>query len=175
MNPKLIAATLLLAALPAAGLLGAARAVSTEPGTADAVGTTPVAAANASAAARYAAECGSCHLAYSPRLLPARSWERIMGGLADHFGDNAELDPATLRVITQYLVDNAGSPRPNAPLRITEQRWFVHEHDELPARMVAGNPQVRSLSNCAACHRRADRGYFNEHDVIVPGFGRWDD
>ena len=41
--------------------------------------------------ALYAQECGSCHMAYPPGLLPGRSWQRLMGNLADHFGDNAEL------------------------------------------------------------------------------------
>ena len=38
-------------------------------------------------------ECGACHVAYPPRLLPASSWRAIMGGLAAHFGTDASLDP----------------------------------------------------------------------------------
>ena len=56
---------------------------------------------------QYIDECGSCHMAYQPGLLPARSWQKIMGGLADHFGDNAELDPDVLVGLTAYLVDNS--------------------------------------------------------------------
>ena len=41
----------------------------------------------------YQEECASCHMAYPPGLLPARSWEKIMAGLESHFGDNAELEP----------------------------------------------------------------------------------
>jgi hypothetical protein len=168
LNPLLTIATV-------AGLVGATMAAPPAPPS-TATETAPGASiAETSPQARYAAECGSCHLAYSPRLLPAQSWQRIMDGLANHFGDNAELDAQTQRLITDYLLSEAGSPRPNAPLRITEQRWFVHEHRELPSRMVVGNPQVRTLSNCAACHRQADRGQFDEHNVLVPGFGRWDD
>ena len=37
----------------------------------------------------YQEECGSCHMAYPPGLLPGRSWEKLMTGLADHFGENA--------------------------------------------------------------------------------------
>jgi hypothetical protein len=43
----------------------------------------------------FRAECGSCHLAYPPGLLPAASWQRIMIRLEGHFGDDASLDPAT--------------------------------------------------------------------------------
>ncbi len=39
----------------------------------------------------YSEECGACHLAYPPSLLPQASWRGIMDGLADHFGeDDAE-------------------------------------------------------------------------------------
>ena len=37
----------------------------------------------------YTQECGSCHLAYPPGLLPALSWQRLMGGLDRHFGTDA--------------------------------------------------------------------------------------
>ena len=46
----------------------------------------------------YKEECGSCHMAYPPGLLPARSWTKVMSGLDNHFGDNAELDAASISV-----------------------------------------------------------------------------
>ena len=137
----------------------------------------------------YAQECGSCHFAYQPGLLPAASWQRIMLGLDDHFGDNAELGEAQQEEIARYLAENSagssskGLPRRisaslgshKAPLRITETRLFRHEHDEIPQRMVQENPQVRSFSNCDACHGRAAQGSFREHEIRIPGYGYWDD
>ena len=137
----------------------------------------------------YAQECGSCHFAYQPGLLPAASWRRIMRGLEDHFGENAELGETELNQISRYLQENAanlaarGLPnrinaslgKDQAPLRITETRFFRHEHDEIPDRMVRGNDQVRSFSNCDACHNRAAQGSFREHEIRIPGYGRWDD
>lgn len=137
----------------------------------------------------YQNECGSCHMAYPAGLLPARSWRKVIDGLADHFGDNAELDAATASQIRDFLVSNAAdtssyrrsraimrSLTPAAtPLRISETAYFRHKHDELPARLVTGNPKVKSFANCQACHRSADKGIFNEHDVNVPGAGAWDD
>ena len=132
----------------------------------------------------YQAECGSCHIAYPPMLLPGRSWQKIMAGLDDHFGENAELDEETRRQIEDYLVRvsdrvsyrklfrNLGD---SAPMRITELPYFVHEHDEIPARFIEGNDQVQSLSQCGACHREAERGLFDEDDVYIAGVGRWDD
>ena len=134
--------------------------------------------------AAYVEECGSCHLAYPAMLLPQQSWRKIMAGLEDHFGENAELDDLTRGEIENYLVGESGRVSykklfrnlGNAmPLRITELPYFVHEHDEIPLRFIAGNDQVESLSQCNACHRDAQRGRFDEDDVVIPGFGRWDD
>jgi hypothetical protein len=137
----------------------------------------------------YQQECASCHTAYSPGLLPARSWQKLMAGLDDHFGDNAELMPEQHQAVLQYLVENAadgGQYRVSAkilrtigpdeaPLRITETRYFVAKHDEVPSRLVEKNPDVGSFSNCSACHKGAEKGYFNEHDVRIPGYGRFED
>lgn len=132
----------------------------------------------------YTEECGSCHMAYPASLLPRESWRKIMAGLEDHFGENAELDDVARGEIEDYLVRESGRVAykklfrnlGNAePLRITELPYFVHEHDEIPSRFVAGNDEVRSMSLCNACHRDAERGRFDEDDVVIPGFGRWDD
>ena len=132
----------------------------------------------------YREECGSCHMAYPAMLLPRQSWRKIMAGLEDHFGENAALDDKTGDEIEDYLLGesnrvtyrklfrNLGDA---APLRITELPYFVHEHDEIPSRFVTANEQVKSLSQCNACHRDAERGRFDEDDVVIPGFGRWDD
>jgi len=137
----------------------------------------------------YREECGACHFAYQPGWLPARSWQRLMGGLEDHFGENAELDAADVRRLTEYLTANAAD-RSNykrsrgmvrslyndqVPLRISGTRYFKRKHHELPARMVRDNPEVRSFSNCDLCHTRAAQGSYNEHQVKVPGFAGWDD
>lgn len=137
----------------------------------------------------YKEECGSCHFPYQPGLLPARSWKRVMNGLEDHFGENAELDAADAQQLTAYLTENAadtsnykrskriaGSLNKNdVPLRISEMRYFQRKHHELSSRMVKDNPEVRSFSNCELCHSRAEEGSYNEHQVKVPGFGSWED
>jgi len=40
----------------------------------------------------YKAECGSCHVAYPPQLLPGASWQQLMAQLERHFGSDASLD-----------------------------------------------------------------------------------
>jgi len=136
----------------------------------------------------YRDECGACHMAYPPRLLPSASWRAIMRGLGDHFGENAELPVDTAAHITAYL-DRHASDRGDAlkhdrllrgvegqtPLRITELPFFKDEHDELSRRMVEDNPKVKTFSRCATCHRDAESGRFDEDTVAIPGFARWDD
>jgi hypothetical protein len=118
----------------------------------------------------WKAECGSCHLAFPPELLPASSWRTMMGGLDRHFGADASLDPATAAKITAFLEKNAsrkGKLASEKTLRITETRWFMHEHDEVPAR-IWKSEKVKGASNCVACHVNAERGDYSEHSVRVP-------
>jgi len=102
----------------------------------------------------YAGECGSCHVAYPPQLLPAASWRQLMAGLDKHFGSDASLDPALRAEIERFLSDNAGR-RGGTGLRITETRWFLKEHrNEIPA---GKNP-----ADCAACHAGAEKGIYED-------------
>lgn len=55
----------------------------------------------------YTEECGSCHFAYQPGLLPEKSWVKIMGDLENHFDENAELDAGIQKELTQYLTQNS--------------------------------------------------------------------
>jgi cytochrome c553 len=118
----------------------------------------------------YVKECGSCHLAYPPGLLPAASWRRIMAGLDRHFGQNAELDPETRDAVEGWLARSAGPDRSRGaepPLRITTLPWFVDEHDEVPQGAVA-RPSVRSMANCAACHPGAESWDFDDDRAKIP-------
>ncbi|WBY00358.1 diheme cytochrome c [Ramlibacter tataouinensis] len=119
----------------------------------------------------YTAECGSCHLAYPPGLLPARAWLRVMSGLQDHYGTDASLDPATVQQLSAWLVANAGTykrVREEPPEdRLTRSAWFERKHRGLePAAWKLAS--VRSAANCAACHTRAEQGEFDEHQLRIP-------
>ncbi|MDH5436458.1 MAG: diheme cytochrome c [Gammaproteobacteria bacterium] len=138
---------------------------------------------------KYATECGACHFAYQPGLLPARSWKKIMSNLSDHYGENAELAKEDNRSLTAYLVENAADDSKykrskkimasinsnETPLRITKTPYIVEKHNELTPQMVVSNQKVGSLSNCAACHTKAKEGSFQEEEILIPGFGRWED
>lgn len=123
---------------------------------------------------RYQQECAACHLAYPPGLLPAASWQRLMGTLPQHFGTDASLDPATVKEIGQWLQAHAADPRRSkagaaAPAedRITRSAWFLREHREI-APAAWARPAIKSAANCAACHTRADQGDFDERHIRIP-------
>lgn len=117
----------------------------------------------------WKAECGSCHVAFPPQLLSAPAWRSLMAGLDRHFGTDASLDPAAAKEIGAFLDANAGGGRRAEPgtLRITETRWFRHEHDEVPA-SAWKRPSIGSAANCAACHRSAEQGDFRERNIRIP-------
>ena len=118
----------------------------------------------------WQAECGSCHVAYPPSMLPAESWRAVMSGLDKHFGVDASVDAGTATEIGAFLERNAGRSRGTTTkptLRVTETAWFRHEHDEVPT-AVWKNPKVKTPANCAACHTGAEQGSFSEHGVRLP-------
>jgi hypothetical protein len=120
-------------------------------------------------------ECGSCHLAFAPSMLPASSWERMMRELKNHFGDDASLDAESAARITRYLVANAadtggrdysgkllkGAAINSAPQRITELPKWQREHRKVPD-WEWRHKDVRTKANCLACHVDAERGYYDE-------------
>jgi len=119
----------------------------------------------------YQKECGSCHTAYPPALLPASSWGRVMGGLDRHYGSDASLDEATTRQIGAWLLAHAGTYKrvsESPPQdRITRSAWFERKHRKIDPR-VWTDPAVKSAAQCAACHTRADQGDYNDDGVQLP-------
>jgi Dihaem cytochrome c len=122
----------------------------------------------------YQAECGSCHMAYPARLLPAASWQHLMTTLPRHYGSDASLDPPLAASLQTWLVANADTGRRRqadaaAPPedRISRSAWFVREHREVAATTWT-RPAIKSAANCSACHAGAERGDFDEHAVRIP-------
>lgn len=119
----------------------------------------------------YVSECGSCHVAYPPALLPAASWARLMARLDVHYGSDASLDAATLMRIGRWLQAEAGTGRRTmvAPPedRITRSPWFERTHGKVDAAVWA-LPSVKRAANCDSCHGGAARGVYNEDTLKVP-------
>ena len=128
--------------------------------------------------AAYTQECGACHTAYPPGLLPAVSWHRVMAGLDRHYGSSASLDAASVAQLDAWLQAHAGTYKRvrEAPPedRITRSIWFERKHRAIdPATWKLAS--VKSAANCVACHAGADRGDFDDDNVQMPAGvrGRW--
>ena len=134
----------------------------------------------------YVKECGTCHFPYSPGLLPARSWVLQLDRMATgkHFGESVQLPPATRTQIQDYLTRNAadvspyegskafmeGVPASQTPYRLSSVRLFKEMHTVIHEVINTKNKvKVRSITNCNACHRRADEGSFGNDELYIPG------
>ncbi len=128
----------------------------------------------------YKEECGGCHFAYQPELLPSSSWDRILAGLEDHFGEFIELDPDSKKIIAEYLRANAAehssakravkimrSLGNRTPLRITDIPYIREKHHEVPVNVLKRD-SIGSLSNCVACHTTAEKGIYDDDYVVMP-------
>lgn len=130
----------------------------------------------------YVAECGGCHTAYAPGYLPAASWQRLMDGLSNHFGEDASLKAETRETLTRQLralamdganavpaiaARNGSGWAAAAPERITTSPFFHYMHDEIPSSFWL-RPKIGKKSNCAACHPNADKGRYSEAEIYIP-------
>ena len=131
--------------------------------------------------AAYRKECGACHMAFPPQLLPERSWQRVMGSLDSHFGDSAKLDSSTQQKISAYLAGNSADRANNAesmqimaslrngdtPDRISKVPYIEGMHAAVLEPRWKGTPRPKTLAECSVCHFRADTGDFFERRFKV--------
>lgn len=130
---------------------------------------------------KWREECGSCHLAFHPSLLPARSWQRLFAEQDKHFGEDLALDATTHAALLAFAASNAAelhateaafkinrSLKPeDAPLRITQTPYWIKKHGQITASDWL-LPQVKSKINCAACHQDAEAGTFEDAAMRIP-------
>lgn len=131
--------------------------------------------------ATWREECGGCHLAFAPSLLPTRSWERLLDEQESHFGEDLMLEPETVEELRAFLTANAAETAPTEaawkidrsiaageqPLRISATPYWKAKHAEIPE-AVFTLPPVNSPANCAACHLDADAGTFEDGAMRMP-------
>ena len=134
--------------------------------------------------ALYEDECGACHFPYQPGLMIEQSWKNLLDPkqLADHFGENAELDEDILTKLLMYTTSNSAEKswykRPRQivasldkkqyPSRITETPYIKNKHKDIPEKQIIGNEKVKSLSYCDNCHKLAKKGIFDDDTVVIP-------
>jgi cytochrome b len=126
-------------------------------------------------------ECGACHLAFHPSLLPARSWQLLMKEQSSHFAEDLFLEPEAIDDIEKFLVENAAEQAPTeaawkidqsiaktkVPLRITESQYWLDKHQWITSQ-VWDDPIVNGKVNCMACHLDADEGTFEDAAMRIP-------
>lgn len=128
-------------------------------------------------------ECGDCHMAFPPYRLTKNAWRKIMGNLENHFGENAALDPETVKHIEGYLVEHAIDSKDSIPvkmrlaawkkkgivdaIRITElPEWTRHHTAKEKYKRMSADVGYTRGSNCIKCHKGAEKGYYEE----FPGY-----
>lgn len=124
--------------------------------------------------------CGECHFAYQPGLMPSDSWSALMNNLDDHFGESIELDEDSIKKIADYLNANSAektstkigtkiirSIKSTPPMRITEIPYILHKHHEISPD-VFNRESIGSFSNCTACHTSAEDGIYDDDYVRIP-------
>jgi cytochrome b len=130
---------------------------------------------------RWRQECGECHLAFHPTLLPARSWRRLMAEQNEHFGEVLALDPEAVAHLREFLTANAAdsersepawkihrSTAPGeVPLRVTETAYWRRKHAHLDPG-VWSDARVGRRHNCGACHLDAEEGTFEDAAMRLP-------
>ncbi len=128
-------------------------------------------------------ECAECHVLFRPQMLPKKSWEVIMDGLSDHFGEDASLDGEILKEVRDYHVAHAsdvenhrrarkflaGVDLNNPPLKVTDTPRFIIKHKGIPDAAYA-HKAVKSKARCDACHLGTKDGDFGDDNVQVPGY-----
>ena len=137
----------------------------------------------------YIKECGSCHFAYQPGLLPSSSWNKIMSNLGNHYNNDASISATNLQILTKYLNDNSAEKnmqykrsnrivsslgKNQIPDSISTTPYMIKKHKDIKKDLITQN-EVKGLFNCMACHKTADKGIYGERDINIPNFGRWKD
>ena len=128
----------------------------------------------------YQEQCGACHMAYLPELMPSASWIKIMASLDNHFGEDVAIDDASKKEISDYLKSDAAektrakhaykimqSLGDQVPERITDVPYIKKKHMGIPPDFFNSNA-IGSFSNCIACHPTAEEGIFDDEHVKIP-------
>lgn len=127
----------------------------------------------------YASECGDCHIPYNPSLMSSDRWRLLMDRLDNHFGEDASLDDATRRQLTEWLTAHAAETvdtkpahvlaraDPANPISLTSTPFWKKAHAAIPDAVFRRKP-IFARSNCAACHGDAETGMFYPANIKIP-------
>jgi cytochrome b len=119
----------------------------------------------------WSKECGGCHLAYSPALLPFASWKRTLDEQDRHFGEDLGLGADAAGKLLEHAKATpipswaawklaTSVPPGDAPLEISTTSFWRTAHATL-AEADFKPPRSAGRHDCEACHRDAASGIFH--------------
>ncbi|MEI6315957.1 MAG: diheme cytochrome c [Syntrophus sp. (in: bacteria)] len=128
----------------------------------------------------YKKNCGTCHFAYQPELLPVRSWLKIINNPGGHPGGDLSVDNKTKAEIEKYLNQNSAEKSQSkisrkiiasigndVPSRISEVPYIRDKHRKIKQE-VFSRKSIGSRGNCITCHKTAERGDYDDDNVTIP-------
>lgn len=128
----------------------------------------------------YQKNCGACHFAYQPGLLPASAWKSLLEKPDAHAGGALSFDDKTMSEIKNYLIQNSAensgwgksgkilsSTINETPVKISEISYIKRKHRGVRD-SIFQRTSIGSRGNCIACHKSAESGLYDEDDVVIP-------
>lgn len=131
----------------------------------------------------FAEKCSKCHKNYPPFMLPQASWEKLMDGLDNHFGEKItenNISKSAQASIKWYLMSNSAEYSTHKlgqktlaslgemrPLSITKSPYWRDAHAHLDSALFK-SPTVKDKSNCFVCHKDFEYGIFDNMLIQLP-------
>lgn len=128
-------------------------------------------------------KCGKCHKHYPPFMLPQASWEKLMDGLSNHFGEEIlehNISKPDQKSIRAYLVSNSAESSTHKlafktleslgemrPISITKSPYWREAHRHIDDSFFK-HPEVKDKSNCFVCHQNFEYGIFDNALIRLP-------
>ena len=138
----------------------------------------------------YYSECGACHHPYPAFMLPSSSWERIQGGLKNHFGEEISqnmkkgenrisindqtvifnylkkysADTSTREISVKVMKSLNGA---RGRKSITKIKYWKEVHSGI-APEIFKSKAVKRKSNCFACHKNFEKGILEDRNILIP-------
>ncbi|MBD2487478.1 cytochrome C [Aulosira sp. FACHB-615] len=100
----------------------------------------------------YIENCGKCHIAIPPEVLPTQTWKNLLED-SQHYGVQLQplVDPPRI-LVWRYLANFSRSQRNDeeTPYRLNKSRLFKALHPKVDL------PRPLQLSSCVSCHPSAE-------------------
>ncbi|NJL87628.1 MAG: cytochrome C [Leptolyngbyaceae cyanobacterium SM1_1_3] len=111
----------------------------------------------------YLENCGTCHLAVPPAVLPTQTWYQLINDTRHYSTNLTPLPRFDAQLIVRYLQFYS---RPYyegeaLPFRVSSSRFFTALHPQVEFE------QSPSLNSCVACHPQVAN--FNFRQIVEPG------